>query len=684
MRNMNLKSLPLNIGTASKSKFSVQKNNSIEGKNAKLYGKTKSNNFEQILCTSLYGIVNPEFQIPKYVQNPVNSNNLKNLIIGKANSGVIAKSHTKSLTSAQVSLQAQDFHSNKSNDKVKQTLKFVINGFGMSNMKIADNNLKNGNNIKQGIQVKYLNSNTKEINSSQSGEMVNKKINNTIKQVGIGKNEFNMEFIKEGNKVIGKVIVDNTEMKQLLDSNLLTLQKTLTKAGINVDKVDIVMCGEKHQKSEIRGQVSKNTTSFVMQTDSKVKTTNSQSVEIMNKKIDNTIKQVGIGKNEFNMEFIKEGNKVIGKVIVGNAEMKQLLNSNLLALQKTLTKAGIKVDKIDIVMRGEKQEAITQKLEIRDQVSKNTTSFVMQTDSKVKTTNDGKEFAKFNIEELTNKSQMSKPEELFTITQNDKKGVKIMFSKPQATAFELRDMANEIKTAKNQGNSTESHSESTTRGQDNNSRFVNSQKVISQASPGKFNSEVDAKISQDSMNKTDSKTLSNSEPKISNLNLGLNKELSVKDLGNKLKFNDSSKKIPLNNFEKLAKQLKLNFKEGRGEAKIELKPDKLGKLSIKLVIEDSKLAGKIVVDTLVTKHLLETSLSDLRSALKTAGLEVENFDVSLYEDSENQKDSHNKSSRRFPYFEKSDLKNSDWFFNRTGFSEGINYANDIDRIDYFA
>ena len=690
----------------------------------------KQQNFEQILCTSLYGI-SDYLQNLKTSLRPVGS---QNLMVGAVRVGAKQKSrfggklplqigrgvqltaptrlfaesrplaNGKSATRGQVSLRLRDFRPD---------------GSTLTKVDTQGNHLNNNNVGIPYVEAKPPTFVGDKLQSRFGGSvslLANCKTNPPLKtSLSTGFCERPAEWIVK--KINGDSVI--------LQMNLSVPRNKSSKKQAIIP--ELAMNKMKVATHKLKNGSNTKQIAQGNPLNSNIKKANlSQAELVVNKMDNNTIKQFEIGKSvvlseaknlayttrkpadEFNMEFVKEGNKLTGKVIVDNVEMKQLLNSNLLALQKTLKKAGVKVDRIDIVIRGEKRETINQNSEIRGRRSKDTTPFVKQADYKPKATGYSKRFAESRSKDLTDKSQVPNSKKFFTIVQNDKKGTRVTplpqdsANKPQATASEFRSMIDETKTGKNQGNFTELHTESATRGQDNNSRLDNSQKLIRQDSSAKPDPKVDktpqnpAEKSnpQNPINKTNSESLRNSAYKTDNkfqisdkgLNLGLGKGHSVMNLQSELKFETLPKGIPLSNFEKLAEQLKLNFKGGRSEAKIELKPDWLGKLSIKLVIEDTKLAGKIVVDTFVAKHLLEHSLSDLKSALKSTGLEIENFNITLSEDSGQGKNSYGRATPYSRYPEKPDLPHSDWdwFFKHSGFSEGINYANETGRIDYFA
>lgn len=67
---------------------------------------------------------------------------------------------------------------------------------------------------------------------------------------------------------------------------------------------------------------------------------------------------------------------------------------------------------------------------------------------------------------------------------------------------------------------------------------------------------------------------------------------------------------------------------GAGEIRLVLKPENLGSVRIRLALSESSLEGRIVVDNNSVKELVESSLENLRSALRMEGYQT-NLEVSV-------------------------------------------------------
>ena len=91
---------------------------------------------------------------------------------------------------------------------------------------------------------------------------------------------------------------------------------------------------------------------------------------------------------------------------------------------------------------------------------------------------------------------------------------------------------------------------------------------------------------------------------------------------------------PTQNFEQrfvpeFVKQTGIILREGgNGEIRLVLKPENLGSIRIRLAVSESSLEGRIVVDNNSVKELVESSLDNLRNALRLEGYQT-NLEVSV-------------------------------------------------------
>lgn len=92
------------------------------------------------------------------------------------------------------------------------------------------------------------------------------------------------------------------------------------------------------------------------------------------------------------------------------------------------------------------------------------------------------------------------------------------------------------------------------------------------------------------------------------------------------------RQVPVNNQEVLAQIVKkadLMVKQGLSEMNIELKPEFLGKMTIKVVVEEGAVTAKFLAENIRVKQILESNMSALRQSLESQGLRVEKTEVNV-------------------------------------------------------
>jgi len=82
-------------------------------------------------------------------------------------------------------------------------------------------------------------------------------------------------------------------------------------------------------------------------------------------------------------------------------------------------------------------------------------------------------------------------------------------------------------------------------------------------------------------------------------------------------------------FEKIVQKAKVTLMDNKSEIVIKLKPEFLGKMTMKLELSGNKLSGKIMVDNKFTQKLFVENFHQLKVAFQDMGLSVENFDIGL-------------------------------------------------------
>ena len=83
----------------------------------------------------------------------------------------------------------------------------------------------------------------------------------------------------------------------------------------------------------------------------------------------------------------------------------------------------------------------------------------------------------------------------------------------------------------------------------------------------------------------------------------------------------------------LVEKAVLELKNGKPEIKIDLKPEFLGHLRMQISTENHQVMLKILTETPIVKEILENNINHLKIALHNHGLEIDEFDVFLSQDS---------------------------------------------------
>lgn len=93
----------------------------------------------------------------------------------------------------------------------------------------------------------------------------------------------------------------------------------------------------------------------------------------------------------------------------------------------------------------------------------------------------------------------------------------------------------------------------------------------------------------------------------------------------------------------VVEKAKLVITADKSEMVLDLKPDSLGKLSLKVVTENGVIMAKFVAESQQVKQVLETNMQLLKDSLEKQGLNVQGFSVSVRQDSQN---GHNQMESR--------------------------------------
>ncbi|MFC1725555.1 flagellar hook-length control protein FliK [candidate division KSB1 bacterium] len=81
--------------------------------------------------------------------------------------------------------------------------------------------------------------------------------------------------------------------------------------------------------------------------------------------------------------------------------------------------------------------------------------------------------------------------------------------------------------------------------------------------------------------------------------------------------------------EGIVKQVKLQLDKGVNEITIDLEPKFLGKMKMKIRMEENHLNAKVNVETAEVKRIIESNLDRLKDSLRESGVEIEKFDINV-------------------------------------------------------
>ncbi|MGB7604243.1 MAG: flagellar hook-length control protein FliK [Lutisporaceae bacterium] len=79
----------------------------------------------------------------------------------------------------------------------------------------------------------------------------------------------------------------------------------------------------------------------------------------------------------------------------------------------------------------------------------------------------------------------------------------------------------------------------------------------------------------------------------------------------------------------VVKKADIIIREGHSEMIMKLEPESLGKLNLKIVVENGLITAKFVAESQQVKEVLESSFNQLKDSLQEKGIAVQNFSVSV-------------------------------------------------------
>ncbi len=81
--------------------------------------------------------------------------------------------------------------------------------------------------------------------------------------------------------------------------------------------------------------------------------------------------------------------------------------------------------------------------------------------------------------------------------------------------------------------------------------------------------------------------------------------------------------------DQIVRKAELVLRQNASEIRINLKPEFLGKMTIKIAVEQGIVTARFLTENMQVKHLLESNLNTLRQALESQGIKVERTEVNV-------------------------------------------------------
>jgi len=106
-------------------------------------------------------------------------------------------------------------------------------------------------------------------------------------------------------------------------------------------------------------------------------------------------------------------------------------------------------------------------------------------------------------------------------------------------------------------------------------------------------------------------------------------------------------------FTQIVDKAVLSIKNRRSEMRINLKPEFLGQVQLRISTENQQISVRVLTETPFVKEIIEDNIGQLKTELQNSGLLVEKLDVSVYDDS-NQKHGPNENSDLFKFTDRPD------------------------------
>ena len=123
-----------------------------------------------------------------------------------------------------------------------------------------------------------------------------------------------------------------------------------------------------------------------------------------------------------------------------------------------------------------------------------------------------------------------------------------------------------------------------------------------------------------------------------------------------------TKKENIETAEKIVEEARLVMRRGKGEISMELEPKEMGKMEMKITMEQSKLVAKIRVETQEAKNLFTDGINKLKESLNESGIQVDKIDVFVKDNGQNKYDFlENQANKQAGYRHKNDGRQNKYY-----------------------
>ncbi|WP_366922992.1 flagellar hook-length control protein FliK [Metallumcola ferriviriculae] len=136
--------------------------------------------------------------------------------------------------------------------------------------------------------------------------------------------------------------------------------------------------------------------------------------------------------------------------------------------------------------------------------------------------------------------------------------------------------------------------------------------------------------------------------------------------------------------QQLVQKLKADGTAGKSEVKVQLKPELLGKVSLKVELTNNGISAKIMVENQAVKHIIQQNLPQLKDAMQQQGIKVDQAEVYLGGSGQGAQFQFNGGRQQFRYAGQSSYPDASYLKDETEGQETLASNLVTSRVDYLA